>query len=67
MTRRWFSRRAVPIQNRLHRASIRLTTLEDKITPTQLLPDLFPLGAGHLSNWTVSTTAGVSTLQRAGL
>jgi len=63
MTRRWFSRRAVPVQNRLHRASIRLTTLEDKITPTQLLPDLFALGTGHLTNWTVSTTAGVSTLK----
>jgi hypothetical protein len=42
---------------------MRLTRLEDKITPTQLLPDLFPLGTGHLTNWTVSTSGGVSTLK----
>jgi len=42
---------------------MRLLILEDRITPAQLLPDLFPLGSGHLTNWTVSTTAGISTLK----
>jgi Lysyl oxidase/Dockerin type I domain/Bacterial Ig-like domain len=64
MSTRWFSaRRSDSRTAKIHRTPMRLLTLEDRVNPTQLLPDLFPLGSGHLTNWTVSTTGGVSTLK----
>src|SRR5262245_54632692 len=62
-TRRFAARQSQSRTAQVRRTPMRLLALEDRVTPAQLLPDLFPLGAGHLTNWTVSNSGGVSTLR----
>jgi hypothetical protein len=57
-SRRWFSRRlGRPNSAKKQRTTLRFMTLEDRVNPAPLYPDLHALSS-YLSGWTINNTGG---------